>query len=170
MWWGHAEDVRLPGNQSFVPAGRATAAHTMGMSPKTGRQESPVVPMSTPLPHSVTDFALSPVLVSIERNLSRLRDSGDLQYALALELNDDDALYESAGDRARRVQAAATRNVDLHGWVIAPTADLQGLAVSHGGYTVSIMLGRNLANYVDQGFAPRPPRRETPETDRGPVS
>jgi hypothetical protein len=31
---GHTEDVRLPGNQSFVPAGRATAAHTMGMSTK----------------------------------------------------------------------------------------------------------------------------------------
>ena len=129
-----------------------------------------MVPMSTPLPHSVTDFALSPVLVNLEHNLARLRDSGDLQYALALELNDDDALYESAAERARRVQAAATRNVDLHGWVVSPTADLQGLAVSHGGYTVSIMLGRNLADYVDHGFAPRRPRGENPETDRGPVS
>jgi len=126
--------------------------------------------MSTPLPHSVTDFALSPVLVNLEHNLARLRDSGDLQYALALELNDDDALYESAAERARRVQAAATRNVDLHGWVVSPTADLQGLAVSHGGYTVSIMLGRNLADYVDHGFGPRRPRGENPGTDRAPVS
>jgi hypothetical protein len=50
------------------------------------------------------------------------------------------------------VQTAATRNVDLHGWTVTPTADLQGLAVSHGEYTVSIMLGRRLADYVEHGF------------------
>ena len=50
------------------------------------------------------------------------------------------------------MQTAATRNVDLHGWTVTPTADLQGLAVSHGEYTVSIMLGCRLADYVEHGF------------------
>jgi hypothetical protein len=115
--------------------------------------------MSAPLPHSVTDLALSPVLVSIERNLAWLRDNDDLPYALAIELNDDDSMYPTAGDRARRVQMVAVRDVDLHGWAVTPTADLQGLAVTHGEYTVSIMLGRRLADYVEHGFRARHDRR-----------
>lgn len=126
--------------------------------------------MSAPLPHSVTDLALSPVLVSIERNLAWLRDSGDLPFALAIELNDDDSMYPSAGDRARRVQMAATRNVDLHGWTVTPTADLQGLAVSHGECTVSVMFGRKLADYVEHGFAARLPRDENREPGPGRTS
>jgi hypothetical protein len=116
--------------------------------------------MSAPRPHSVTDLALSPVLVSIERNLAWLRDNDDLRYALAIELDDDDNAYPAPGDRARRVRAAAVRNVDLHGWTVAPTADRHGLAVSHGEYTVSIMLGRRLADYVANGFRPAPGRDE----------
>ena len=41
--------------------------------------------------------------------------------------------------------------MDLHGWTVSPTPDRQGLAVSHGGYTVSIMLGKQVANYVEHG-------------------
>ena len=108
--------------------------------------------MSAPLPHSVTDLALSPVLVNIERNLAWLRDNEDLLFELAVELNDDDSMYPAASDRARRIQKAAVRDVDLHGWAVTPTADLQGLAVTHGEYTVSIMLGRRLADYVEHGF------------------
>jgi hypothetical protein len=120
---------------------------------------STVVSMSHPRPHSVADLALSPVLVNIERNLAWLRDNDGLEYALAVELNDDDSLYPTASDRARRVQKVAVRDVDLHGWTVTPTADLQGLAVTHGEYTVSIMLGRRLAGYVEHGFpAPDGPR------------
>jgi hypothetical protein len=108
--------------------------------------------MSAPHPHSVTDLALSPVLVGIERNLAFLRDNDDLRYALAVELNDDDSQYRTAADRARRVRTVAVRDVELHGWSVAPTADGHGLAVWHGGYTVSIMLGRRLAGYVENGF------------------
>jgi hypothetical protein len=108
--------------------------------------------MSAPLPHSVTDLALSPVLVSIERNLAGLRDNEDLEFALAVELNDDDSLYPTASDRARRVRTVAVRNVELRGWTVTGTADLQGLAVTHGDYAVSIMLGRRLAGYVEHGF------------------
>ena len=115
--------------------------------------------MSHPRPHSVTDLALSPVLVSIERNLAWLRDNKDLEFALAVELNDDDSVYPTANDRARRIRAVAVRDIDLHGWAVTPTADMHGLAVTHGEYTVSIMLGRTLAEYVEHGFqAARAPR------------
>ena len=107
--------------------------------------------MSDPRPHSAADLAMAPVLISIERNLAILRDSDDLEYALALDLNDDGRLYHTAGERARRVREFATRGLDLHGWTVSPTPDLQGLAVSHGDYAVSVMFGKQLANYVEHG-------------------
>jgi hypothetical protein len=112
---------------------------------------SMVVPMSEPHPRSAADLALAPVLINIERNLAQLRDSDDLELSLALDLNDDGRRYATAGERAGRVRAYATREVDLHGWTVTPTPDLQGLAVSHGEYTVSIMFGKQVANYVEHG-------------------
>jgi len=114
--------------------------------------ESTVVSMSHPRPHSLADLGLAPVLVNIERNLAELRDNKDLEFALAVELNDVDRMYPTASDRARRIRTVAVRDVDLHGWAVTPTADLQGLAVTHGEYTVSIMLGRRLAEYVEHGL------------------
>ncbi len=114
------------------------------------------VPMSTPHPHSATDLVLAPVLISIERNLARLRDCAELEYELALELNDDSGWYRTPGERAHRLRQAAIRGVELHGWEVTPTADGHGLAVSHGGYEVPVMLGGRLARYVGTGtFAPR---------------
>jgi hypothetical protein len=113
-----------------------------------------VVVMSAPHPHSAADLALAPVLISIERNLARLRDSTDIEYELALKLNDDGHWYHDAAERVHRLQRFATRNVDLHGWNVSPTQDLHGLAVEHGEYRVSIMLGKRLADYAAQGIVP----------------
>lgn len=99
-------------------------------------------------PNNVADLALAPVLLSIERNLAPLRASHDLSYALALELNDDDCLYHSPEERAARIQRCAVRAVDLHGWDVRPTADLHGLAITHGQYTLPLMLGKRLVDYV----------------------
>ncbi len=104
-------------------------------------------------PTNVADLALAPVAISLERNLARLREAKDLAFTLALELNDDDSFYHSAAERADRVQRCATRSVDLHGWTVSPTADLQGLAVSHGEFTISLMLGSQVAGYVAHGRA-----------------
>ena len=60
--------------------------------------------MTSPHPHSPADLALAPILINIERNLARVRDSEDLEYALALALNDDGGWYPSAAERAERVQ------------------------------------------------------------------
>jgi hypothetical protein len=113
-----------------------------------------VVTMSQPHPHSAADLALAPVLIHIERNLAQLRSSTDLELALALDLNDDDSWYSSAEQRAQRVLKSAIRDVDLHGWTVTPTPDRNGLAVSHAEYTVSLMLGAHLADYVQHGGGP----------------
>lgn len=104
-----------------------------------------------PRPHSAADLALAPVVIGIERNLARLRDSSDLEFELALELNDDENFYPDEASRTRRILAGATRNVGLHGWTVTFTPDLQGLAVSHGEYSVSVMLGKQIANYIEHG-------------------
>jgi hypothetical protein len=109
-----------------------------------------------PRPHSTADLALAPVLIGLERNLARLRDSDDLEFELALELNDDASFYPDQADRARRIVKDVTRDVDLHGWTVSPTVDMQGLAVSHGQYTVSVMLGKSLANYIEHGYTSWP--------------
>ena len=111
--------------------------------------------MSAPRPHSAADLALAPVLISIERNLARLRETTDLEFEFALELNDDGNWYTTAEARAHRVQECAVRDVDAHGWSVCPTPDLYGLAVSHSGYTVSVMFGKRLTDYVQYGNAPR---------------
>ena len=111
--------------------------------------------MSSPHPHSPADLALAPVLINIERNLEQVRDSDDLEYSLALALNDDSHWYHSAAERAGRVRQYAVRNVDLHGWQVTPTQDLTGLAVEHSGYRVSLMLGKLLAGYIEHGAPAR---------------
>ena len=112
-------------------------------------------------PHSPADLALAPVLINIERNLSQVRESDDLEYALALALNDDNDWYHSAAERAGRVQELATRNVDLHGWHVSPSPDLQGLVIEHSDYRVSVMFGRRLADYVEYGAIVQEPAPAT---------
>ena len=104
-------------------------------------------------PHSVADLELAPVLISIERNLAVARDATDLEFTLALELNDDDSIYHSPTERARRIQRFATRGVTLHGWNVYPSADKHGLAVWHGDFTVTLAFGEQLTDYVRCGRA-----------------
>ena len=109
--------------------------------------------MSTPHPHSAADLALAPVLLLLERNLDRLRTCDNLDFTLALDLNDDDRWYHNPAERAHRIQQSAIRDVDLHGWAVSPTPDGHGLAVSHREYTVPVMLGQRLTDYVQHGLA-----------------
>ncbi len=106
--------------------------------------------MSAPHPHSLADLSLAPVLIEIEQNLARLRSADDLEFDLALELNDDGTRYKDAVERADRIAHCAVRNIDLHGWKVEPTADLYGLVVRHGEYQVSLMLGKRLTAYVER--------------------
>ena len=102
-------------------------------------------------PHSITDLELAPVLISIERNLAELRETTDLEYALALELNDDDSLYHSPTERARRIQKFATRLVTLHGWNVYPSGDRYGLVIWHGDFSVTISFGKQVTDYIMTG-------------------
>jgi len=107
--------------------------------------------VSTPRPHSVSELALAPVLIELERNLARLRGTEDLELLLALDLNDEGRFYHDPAERAERLEKFATREVDLHGWSVRPTPDLFGLAVEHGEYAVSLMFGQRLVTYVQDG-------------------
>jgi hypothetical protein len=109
-----------------------------------------------PRPHSVADLALAPVIIGLEDNLTRLRDSDDLESELAAELKDDPGSCPGEADRLRRILKAATHNVNLHGWAVTSTPDMQGLAVSHGQHTISIMFGKQLANYIEHGVTTWP--------------
>jgi len=109
--------------------------------------------VSTPHPHSVADLSLAPVLIAVERNLSRLRESDDLELTFALDLNDDDSMYDGPDERAKRIERFSVRNVDLHGWQVQPTPDRYGLAVQHGEFEVPVMLGKRLVDYVENGAA-----------------
>lgn len=106
-------------------------------------------------PHSAADLALAPVAINIERNIAELRSSDDLEFALALTLNDDSAWYHDAGQRAARIARAASRGVDLHGWQAHPALDLRGLLLQHGDYQVTLMFGRKLDRYIELGAASR---------------
>jgi len=107
--------------------------------------------MSTPHPHSLADLALAPVLIEIEKNLAWLRATENLEFELALELNDDASAYKSPAERAGRVRRCAIRNVDLHGWHVEPTSDFYGLKVEHGTYQVSLMFGKRVTSYIERG-------------------
>jgi hypothetical protein len=107
--------------------------------------------MSTPRPHSTADLALAPVLIEIDQSLARLRSSEDLQFDLALELNDDDSRYKNAVERADRIRQYAIRGLQLHGWHVRPTQDFYGLVVEHSGYQVSLMFGKQLTGYIEHG-------------------
>jgi hypothetical protein len=102
-------------------------------------------------PHSLADLELAPVLISIERNLAALRDGADLEFTLVLELNDDDSLYHSPTERARRIQRFATRGISLHGLNVYPSEDRHGLAVWHGAYSVTLAFGKAVTDYVLNG-------------------
>ena len=93
-------------------------------------RKATVVLMSAPHPHSLADLSLAPVLIEIERNLKGLRANKDLEFGLALQLNDSDSLYHSPAQRAGRVVRYATENIDLHGWTVEPTGDLTESACS----------------------------------------
>jgi hypothetical protein len=107
-----------------------------------------VVFMSTPRPHSLADLSLAPVLIEVERNLAWLRASENLEFELALQLNDDDSRYKGPAERADRIVRCVTRNIDLHGWKAEPTQDRYGVSLRHGDYQVSLMFGELLTGYV----------------------
>jgi hypothetical protein len=108
--------------------------------------------LSSDFPHAAASHALAAALVAIERNLERLRASDDdVEVLLELDLNDQDAFYHGPGERAGRLAAFATWEVDLHGCTVQPTPDRYGLAVQHSEYVVSVMFGKRLVGYVERG-------------------
>lgn len=106
--------------------------------------------MSAPRPHSLADLSLAPVLIELERGLDGLRRSHDIEFDLALYLNDQPSADQTAADRAAQIRRYVVRDHDLHGWTVTPTPDCHGLAVEHGDYKVSLMFGKKLLDYIER--------------------
>jgi hypothetical protein len=88
-----------------------------------------------PLPHDVTDLALAPVVLSIDRQLESFSglDAKDITFRIALET---DREPHNAARRADAVLETITRSVDLHGWEIAWTS--RGLRLAHDAHSVTL--------------------------------
>ena len=106
--------------------------------------------MPTIPPKAPRDLVLAPVAAEIDLNLQRLRDLtlDELKFELDLEL-DRPEIRKTREERAARVQAAATRNVDLHHWKAEITGDGARLRLSGGSVTLDVGLSATLLRYIE---------------------
>ena len=102
------------------------------------------------MPKNPHDLALAPVAVMIDLNLRPLRDSEPREILGHLELMLDRP--ERAGtrdERADRVLATALRNVELHGWKGAITADSSRIRLSGGSVTIDLGLSATILRFIN---------------------
>ncbi len=103
-------------------------------------------------PKSPKDLALAPVAAAIDSNLRRLREqrtAAQIEYELALELNQPTAAVDRA-ERATRVLAVALRDVDLHGWAAELTDDGSAVRLAGGSVSVDLAVGASVQRYVGE--------------------
>jgi hypothetical protein len=97
------------------------------------------------------DLALAPVAVAIDLNLQRLRarsSVSEIEYELQLEL-DRPPYADTREERAERILALALRDVDLHGWAAAVTADGSAIRLSGGSVTLDLAVGVTAQRFID---------------------
>jgi hypothetical protein len=101
------------------------------------------------LPKDPTDLTLAPVAVNIDRNLARIRDLLPEQIAadVALQLNRNPALNEH--DRAEQIRRVALRNVEMHNWDAAVSADFARLKLVGGSVTIELGLSHTIRRYIE---------------------
>lgn len=95
------------------------------------------------------DAAEVPEVASLAKTISKWQEP-----VISAVLTGYSNAKAEAHNRTAKLVARAARFVDLHGLEVTPTEDSHGLKVSHGTYSVSIMLGIRLATYVEYGRAP----------------
>lgn len=95
---------------------------------------------------------LAPVAAEVDVNLRRMRDRAprEVEYALALEL-DDDARAADRSRRAELVRRQAIRDVDLHGWTAEITDDRRRLRLSGGSVSLDLGLSAGITAYIEDG-------------------
>lgn len=103
-------------------------------------------------PKSMTDLALAPVAAHIDRNLARVRDCSPQQIGYELQLQLDLPLADRTRDeRSDHVLLVALRDVELHGWEAAISADGCRLRLTGGSVSVELGLSANLMQYIEVG-------------------
>jgi hypothetical protein len=98
------------------------------------------------------DLMLAPVAVEIDQNLSRMRDCPPEDVVAELELElDRPAVCSDRDERVELVLRQALRNVDLHGWSAAITADGSRLHLDGGSVSLDLGLSPGIMGYIQNG-------------------
>ncbi len=105
-------------------------------------------------PKNQKDLLLAPVAVEIDLNLQRMRDRSALQVEAELELElDRPAMCAERGERAELILRQALRNVDLHGWSAAVTADASRIHLEGGSVSLDLGLSSGITRYIEDGVS-----------------
>ncbi len=105
-------------------------------------------------PKNQKDLLLAPVAVEIDLNLERMRDREPLDVEAELELElDRPAMCAGRDERAELVLRQALRNVDLHGWNAAITADGARLHLEGGSVSLDLGLSLGITGYIQNGVS-----------------
>ncbi len=98
------------------------------------------------------DLLLAPVAAEIDLNLQRLRDRPPREVEATLELElDSPARGVDRDKRAELVLSQATRNVAMHGWSAAITADSSRVHLDGGSVPLDLGLGASIRAYIEDG-------------------
>ncbi|HUA48802.1 MAG TPA: hypothetical protein VMA77_26450 [Solirubrobacteraceae bacterium] len=103
-------------------------------------------------PKNTKDLMLAPVAAEIDQNLNRMRDCAPQDVIAELELElDRPAVCSQRDERAELVLRQALRNVDMHGWKAAITADGARLHLDGGSVSLDLGLSRSITGYIQDG-------------------
>jgi hypothetical protein len=103
-------------------------------------------------PKNQKDLLLAPVAVEIDLNLQRMRNCSPQQVEAELELElDRPAMCSERDERAQLVLRQALRNVDLHGWNAAVTADGHRIHLDGGSVSLDLGLSSGITGYIEDG-------------------
>jgi hypothetical protein len=100
-------------------------------------------------PRKPTDLTLAPVAAEIDQNLQSLRDASPAEIVDSITLTLNENVGETRDLRARQVYLAAIRDVDLHGWSVAISADATRLQLRGGSVALDVGLSEALRVYID---------------------
>ena len=103
-------------------------------------------------PKQQKDLMLAPVAVEIDRNLQRIRDKSvdGVEAELELEL-DTPAKSTVRAEREELILRVALRDVELHGWNAAITADGCRIHLDGGSVSIDLGLGATVTAYIEHG-------------------
>ena len=97
---------------------------------------------------------LAPVAAKIDQNLQRLRAGIADQVEAELELElDRPAKSTDRAEREDLVLRQAVRNVDMHGWKVAISADGSRLQLSGGSVSLDLGLSAGITRYIQEGVS-----------------